>query len=333
MTNSVIRDGGADPTRQRLLEAAQQGDLGAQEELVRRYEPLVQRVVWKLRLPRGCEREDLAQEARVGLLSAIRAWRPERGPFPAFADRCVTNQALLALQAACAHKHQVLSLAASRSTRHRERHGNPADDGRAPALLDTLAARRDTRTDPEESLLVHEQLTSVLRALQTLTESERAGLAMALNGQSYKRLAPTLARHAEGGITGGLPRTPQARAPPSRRPRDATTHALPLTTRRHRWHDRVTAQRSEPGRMSCDEPRRPGPDAAPPRPRRRRVGRVAEPRRGVEVDARDLDVGMAGVGVDRDPSPRAGIADALERGRGGCFVLQRVCPKPPPYRT
>jgi RNA polymerase sigma factor (sigma-70 family) len=192
MTKSVIRDGGSDPTRQRLLEAAQRGDLGAQEHLIRRYEPLVQRVVWKLRLPRGCEREDLAQEARVGLLAAIRAWRPERGPFPAFADRCVRNQALLALQAACAHKHQVLSLAASLHSPP-ERHGNPADDGRAPALLDTLAAGRDTRTDPEQSLLVQEQLTGVLRALQTLTESERAGLAMALNGESYKRHAPTLA--------------------------------------------------------------------------------------------------------------------------------------------
>ena len=38
---------------------------------------------------------------------------------------------------------------------------------------------------------MHEQLTSVLRALPALTASERAGLAMALNGQSYKRLAPT----------------------------------------------------------------------------------------------------------------------------------------------
>ena len=95
MTDSLTR-AGSTGTARRLLEAAQRGDLGAQEELVRRYEPLVQRVVWKLRLPRGCDREDLAQEARVGLLAAIRAWRPERGPFPAFADRCVTNQALLA---------------------------------------------------------------------------------------------------------------------------------------------------------------------------------------------------------------------------------------------
>src|ERR1700726_795027 len=136
MTDSLTR-AGSTGTARRLLEAAQCGELGAQEELVRRYEPLVQRVVWKLRLPRGCDREDLAQEARVGLLGAIRAWQPGRGPFPAFADRCVTNQALLALKAATAHKHQVLTLAISLDS-PQEHTASPADDGRAHSLLDTL---------------------------------------------------------------------------------------------------------------------------------------------------------------------------------------------------
>jgi DNA-directed RNA polymerase specialized sigma24 family protein len=125
------------------------------------------------------------------LLSAIRAWRPARGPFPAFADRCVSNQALLALKATSARKHQVLSLAASLDSAP-ERPVSSFEDRRAPALLDTLAARRDGRTDPELRLLVREQLTSVLRALPALTESERAGLAMALNGDSPTRLASTL---------------------------------------------------------------------------------------------------------------------------------------------
>src|SRR5437763_4723806 len=129
-------------TPRRLIEAAQQGDRQAQHELLRRYEPLVQRVVWKLRLPQYLDREDLAQEARIGLVAAMRAWRPERGPFPAFADRCVSNQALLALQAACRHKHQLLSLAVSLDS---EQVGHPTDQGdRMPLrLLDTVPVACD----------------------------------------------------------------------------------------------------------------------------------------------------------------------------------------------
>ena len=49
----------------------------------------------------------------MGLVAAIRAWQAERGPFPAFADRCVSNHALLALQAAFRRKHQLLTRAVS----------------------------------------------------------------------------------------------------------------------------------------------------------------------------------------------------------------------------
>ena len=191
MTSRPIQHRGAASALNRLLEAAQHGDLDALEQLARLYEPLVQRVVWKLKLPLGCEREDLAQEARVGLLAAIRAWRPERGPFPAFADRCVSNQALLALEATAAQKHQVLSRAIPLDAPQYWR-ASPSHDRPSPALIETLTARRDTATDPELRLLVHEQLTSVRRALPSLTASERAGLAMAVNGQSPTRLASTL---------------------------------------------------------------------------------------------------------------------------------------------
>ena len=48
---------------------------------MRRYEPLIGAILAGLRLPSGCERSDIAQEARIGLVRAIWAWRPERGPF------------------------------------------------------------------------------------------------------------------------------------------------------------------------------------------------------------------------------------------------------------
>lgn len=143
---------------------------------MRLYEPLVRRIVRGLRLPPWCEPEDLAQEARIGLLAAVREWQPERGPFAAFADRCVTNQALLALEAAGRHKHQVLSLAVSL-------------DGTG---VQALSVTSDARTDPELRLLVREQLKSLIQTIPALTERERAALAAALNGHGY---APAQAEH------------------------------------------------------------------------------------------------------------------------------------------
>jgi RNA polymerase sigma factor (sigma-70 family) len=173
-------------TQRRLLEAAQQGDRTATEQLLRCYELLIWRVVWSLRPPAGCEREDLAQEARIGLLAAIRAWRPERGPFPAFAAHCVRNQALLAVQAAARHKHQLLSRAVSLDYEHG---GDTTtdDDRSALPLLDALPAA-DTRTNPEARLLVSEQLRTVVHAVPSLTERERRALAGSLDGRSYSEL-------------------------------------------------------------------------------------------------------------------------------------------------
>ncbi len=187
MFESAI-SGRASRTPRWLIDAAQRGDPVAERELLRRYEPLVQRVVWKLRLPPGCEREDLAQEARLGLVAAIRAWRPGRGPFPALADRCITNQVLLAIEAACRRKHQLLSRATSLDSPRRDLRG--AEEA-APSLLDTLAAP-STGTDPESQLLVREQLIAVLHAIATLTPREKIAIVNTIDLKSDYRLAPVL---------------------------------------------------------------------------------------------------------------------------------------------
>ena len=94
-----------------LVDAAQRGDRHAQHLLLNRYEPLVRRIVCELRPPPHVTCDDLAQEARIGLLGAISAWRPERGPFPPLADRCASNQAMLAVKAGFSRKQELLNRA------------------------------------------------------------------------------------------------------------------------------------------------------------------------------------------------------------------------------
>ena len=173
-----------------LIDAAQRGDPAAERELLRRYEPLVQRVVWKLRLPPGCEREDLAQEARVGLVAAIRAWQPERGPFPAFADRCVSNQALLAIESGL--PAQTPTPEPCRVARCALGHDDQRHRGGGAERCSTCSPRPATRTDPESRLLVREQLIAVLRAMASLTPRERTAIVNTIDLKSDYRLAPVL---------------------------------------------------------------------------------------------------------------------------------------------
>ena len=116
MTTSHARGHAASLHECALLDAAQHDDRRAQEELLRRYEPLIRATVRRLRLPCRCDCGDIAQEARIGLLAAIRAWQPTRGPFRAFAATCARRQALKALDTAGARKHQLLSRALSLQT-------------------------------------------------------------------------------------------------------------------------------------------------------------------------------------------------------------------------
>jgi RNA polymerase sporulation-specific sigma factor len=193
-------------TERRLLEAAQQDDRAAIEQILRRYERLIWRVVWSLHPPPGCEREDLAQEARIGLLAAIRAWQPQRGPFPAFARHCVRIQALLAVKAAGRHKHQFLTHAISLSYEYGG-DTTATEDGSSLALIDALPAT-GTGTDPEMRLLVSEQLRTIMRAVPSLTERERRALAGTLDGRSYAELGP---------IIGGSPKAASHAADRARR--------------------------------------------------------------------------------------------------------------------
>ena len=78
------------------IAAAAAGDQEAFRLILHRMEPLIQAQIHTCRCD-GTEDEDLAQEALMGLLAAVRTYRPEVGAaFTTYATACIRNRLLSA---------------------------------------------------------------------------------------------------------------------------------------------------------------------------------------------------------------------------------------------
>jgi RNA polymerase sporulation-specific sigma factor len=157
----------------------------------------------RLYLPNG-EHEDLAQEARVGLIDAVRTWDPDRGvPFSNFAWLCSTREARTAVDAARAHKHHLLTAAAPLD----QAEGPSRDTVTAPDLQaahEATAPRRGrvrmpaverlthSDQDPLAKTLAREQLRALIARTRTLSPLERRALALATNDHTHREIATTL---------------------------------------------------------------------------------------------------------------------------------------------
>ncbi len=167
----------------RLIRAARRGDRAAEARLLDLYEPLVRRITRTLHLPGG-EREDLAQEARLGILDAIRAWDQDRRvPFKSFAWLCAVREARMAVNTARAGKHQPLNGA-------RTLHRVAGENGHA--LEDTLEATGRPDEDPVAKTLGRERLQGILERAPTLTDLERSALALSASDHSHRECAGRL---------------------------------------------------------------------------------------------------------------------------------------------
>ena len=144
---------------------------------------MVRRIAGSLYLPGG-EREDVAQEARLGILGAIRAWDPDRSvPFRCFAWLCGLREANTAVTAARAAKHQPVNHA-------RSLHRPAGENG--PALEDTLMATGRPDDDPVAKTLGRERLRGILDSARALTELERRALALSANDRTHRDSARLL---------------------------------------------------------------------------------------------------------------------------------------------
>ena len=159
-----------------LCARAAAGERGAEEALVLRHTRLVRMCARPFFLAGG-DSEDLIQEGMLGLLSAIREFRPDRGArFATYARVCVRRRILSAVRTAAGGKHAPLNDHVSLEA----------------ALLPDAEA---TAGNPEEAMLRQEAFRDLKTAISgSLTRLEAQVLRLYLEGSSYAEIAEAVGR-------------------------------------------------------------------------------------------------------------------------------------------
>lgn len=100
---------------QQMVMEAQQGNLEAEESLMRKYKDVV-RIKSQYYYMAGADEDDVIQEGMIGLLKAIRQYDPKKDAgFATFAGVCITRQIISAIRMADREKHKPLNTSVSLS--------------------------------------------------------------------------------------------------------------------------------------------------------------------------------------------------------------------------
>lgn len=163
-----------------LARAAQAGDDRALRTLVARYLPVARRAGRRWFLAGG-DRDDVEQEALIGLCEAVRDYDPDQGTsFRSFAELCVARQVLTAVRGATRHKHLPLNRSVPLS---------PVPDD-VVDLRPALAV-----ADPAEAVVAQVGVDDALASLSArLSPLERQVLALCLERRSYGEIGARLGR-------------------------------------------------------------------------------------------------------------------------------------------
>lgn len=173
-------------TDEELVALAAKGETKAEECLIRRYRAFVRgraRTYFLI----GADREDLMQEGMIGLIKAIRDYKPDKETsFKAFAEICVTRQIISAIKAATRQKHTPLNTYVSLS--------KPLYDEEDDAtLLDIVG--NDNILNPEEMFISREQWKQIEAEMaKKLSKFEFRVLYHHLQGKSYQEIAKLLGK-------------------------------------------------------------------------------------------------------------------------------------------
>ncbi len=170
-------------TDEQLCAQAAGGDRGAEETLVLRHTRLVRTCARPFFLTGG-DSEDLIQEGMMGLLTAIREYRADRGAlFRTFAAVCVRRRIISAVRSAAGGKHQPLN------------NGVSLEAALFLANQAPLGMVGHRQENPEDLVIHQEDLSALEEAIQTqLSQLEGQVLALYLRGSSYSEIAKEVSR-------------------------------------------------------------------------------------------------------------------------------------------
>ncbi|WP_177181449.1 RNA polymerase sporulation sigma factor SigH [Halanaerobium salsuginis] len=172
-----------------LVELVHQGDMEAQETLIRRYKNFVLAKSRSYFLV-GADREDIVQEGMIGLYKAVRDYKIERlASFRAFAELCITRQIITAIKAATRQKHQPLNTYISLN--------KPIYDEESDrTLLDVLKGGK--LSNPEALFISNETYDLIESEISSmLSDLEFDVLQEYLDGKSYQKIAEALDKHVK----------------------------------------------------------------------------------------------------------------------------------------
>lgn len=93
MENPFVSDAGQEETDRALVNAAVRGDRGALEALVRRHQPWIYNLAFRMVMV-PAEAEDVTQDILVKFLTKLSSYDPESGAFRTWLYRIVVNHAL-----------------------------------------------------------------------------------------------------------------------------------------------------------------------------------------------------------------------------------------------
>lgn len=168
---------------------ARDGDLRAQELLIKKYKNFVRAKARSYFLI-GADKEDIIQEGMIGLFKAIRDYQPDKiSSFKAFAELCITRQIITAIKTATRQKHIPLNSYVSLN--------KPIfDDESERTLLDVISGKKVS--NPEALIISKEEVDNIEAKIgEILSELEWEVLTYYLEGKSYQEIAEDLNRHVK----------------------------------------------------------------------------------------------------------------------------------------